>query len=531
MELKRSAGVLLHPTSFPSRYGIGDLGKEAYGFLDFLKGSRQKLWQILPLGPTSYGDSPYQSFSTFAGNTLLISPDQLVAEGYLTQDQIAHVPDFPEAKVDYGAVYDYKKDLFSQAFEGFKTNACPKQKKYYNRFCKENVHWLEDYALFLALKWHFITERKREGAETKAYKAYVKKNKKYMTETEMDDCYFGGVWNSWEEGLANREPEVLKKWQTQLKAAIDQEKFLQFEFFRQWGELKAYAKKADIQIIGDIPIFVSLDSADVWVNKSLFFLDKGNNPSVVAGVPPDYFSETGQLWGNPLYDWSAHKGQGYQWWIDRVSACLKVVDIIRIDHFRGFESYWAVKFGAETAMKGKWEKGVGAELFHYLQKALGESLPIIAEDLGIITPEVEALRDELNLPGMKILQFSFGGEDNNAYLPHNLNTTQSVIYTGTHDNDTTVGWYDAADEKTADHFRRYLNSSGDSPAYDMMRLAYGAVSAYCIIPLQDVLEEGTESRMNTPGVGAGNWQYRYQRGALNAEQMKKLGYLVALFNR
>ena len=525
MLLKRSAGILLHPTSLPGHYGIGDLGESAYAFVDFLNKAKQKLWQVLPLGPTSYGDSPYQSFSTFAGNTLLISPELLEKEGYI--DKLV-VPNFGEQKIDYGTVYEYKKTIFAQAYQGFKKNATAKQKKAFKTFCDENV-WLTDYTLFLALKWHFIEERKAQG-KTKEYEAYAKRNKKYMKPTEIDDCYFGGVWNSWEEGLANRNEATLNEWKEKLKTQMEQEAFLQYEFFRQWGEVKAYANKNDVQIIGDIPIFVSMDSADVWVNKKLFFLDSDNNPSVVAGVPPDYFSETGQLWGNPLYDWKANKETGFRWWIDRVASCLKVMDIIRIDHFRGFEAYWAVKFGSANAIKGKWEKGIGIELFQAIESEIGK-LPIIAEDLGIITPEVEKLRDDLELPGMKILQFSFGGDNSNDYLPHSLTTPHCVIYSGTHDNDTSLGWYKEADEKTRDHFRRYTNTSGDNPAYDMMRLAYSTIAAYCIIPLQDLLGQDETERMNIPGVPSGNWQYRFHQESLSEEHEERLAYLVDVFNR
>ena len=526
MKLQRKAGILLHPTSLPSPYGIGDLGKGAYNFIDFLVKSKQKLWQILPTGPTSFGDSPYQSFSTFAGNTLLLCPQELADQGYLTYDDIAH-PSFHGHMVDYGKVYNYKTDLYKKAFANFKPT------KDYDDFVA-STPWLNDYALFVALKWHFIEQRKFAYTDSPEFKAYEKTAKAFMSEDLIKDCYYGAVWSSWPKDIANREPKAIDEYTTLLEHSINQEKFLQYQFFKQWQKLKTYANENDIQIIGDIPIFVSSDSCDVWSNKDLFFLNKDLAPTVVAGVPPDYFSETGQLWGNPLYDWKAHKATKFKWWIDRVSYSLKTVDIIRIDHFRGFEAYWSVKNGQETAIKGKWEKGIGEELFVAMKAKIGKKndpLPIIAEDLGVITEKVEKLRDNLGLPGMKILQFAFGDNMANAYLPHNYTTSNCVVYTGTHDNDTTIGWYNTASEKERDAYRRYTNTSGDNVAHDMMRLAYSTSAAYCIIPLQDVLAEDQSHRMNTPGVAENNWRYRFEQHCLTDTLAEQLAYLVELYNR
>jgi len=530
MKLQRSSGVLVHPTSFPSPYGIGDLGESAFKFIDFLQSTNQKLWQILPLGPTSYGDSPYQSFSTFAGNTLLISLDVLVKEGYLSSSDLDHIPNFDMQKVDYGDVIEFKKPLFKKAYDKFKGSATSKQKKNYKNFCDKSDFWLRDYTLFISLKQYFIKIRRFAG-KNEEYNEFFSRYSKLMEQNSIDDCYFGAVWNSWPRDVKNRDENSLEYWSKELAYDIELEKFLQYEFFRQWHDLKDYANKRDIKVIGDIPIFVSPDSSDTWSHKELFFLDKEGTPTVVAGVPPDYFSEDGQLWGNPLYDWKANKKENYAWWVSRVAETLKIVDIVRIDHFRGFESYWAVKFGEKTAKQGKWEKGVGKELFDVLENQLG-TLNIIAEDLGVITDEVIELRDSCALPGMKILQFAFGGDSRNLYLPHNIDTTNSVIYTGTHDNDTTIGWYKTASDKAKDQLRRYMNSPVDNPAWDLMRLAYSSTCAYCIIPLQDIMELGEDCRMNTPGVGAGNWQFRYTAQMLEVLQIKeRLLYLTEFYNR
>jgi len=492
---KRKSGILAHPTSFPSPYGIGDLGAGAYEFIDFLKAANQKLWQVLPLGPTGYGDSPYQSFSSFAGNHYLISPDILVKQGWLSASALAYANFDPRA-VDYGPVIEYKTSLLKKAYTEFKTRATTADKSRLTKFCKRHSAWLDDYALFMALK----------------------------------EYHGGAPWTDWPQELAMREPKALTEIKTKLADEIALTKFLQWEFFNQWEKLRAYANAADIKIIGDIPIFVSMDSADIWASPELFALDKDGKPTGVAGVPPDYFSETGQLWGNPLYKWDAHKKTDFEWWCKRVEATLEFVDEIRIDHFRGFESNWAIPFGAKTAVKGKWVKGPGKALFAALEKKLGQ-LPIIAEDLGIITPPVERLRTGLKLPGMKVLQFAFDSEGESVYLPHMYEDSRIIVYTGTHDNDTTLGWYTSASEADKDYLRRYMNISGENVAWDMIRLAFSTTGVYAIVPVQDLMSLGTEYRMNRPGTTDGCWQFRYTKDMLHDEYASHLVYLSKLFHR
>ncbi|MEN8098769.1 MAG: 4-alpha-glucanotransferase, partial [Chloroflexota bacterium] len=388
MRFPRSSGILLHPTSLPSRYGIGDLGDRAYRFIDFLAQAGQRLWQILPLGPTGYGDSPYQCFSASAGNPLLVSPDQLVADGYLDQSDLDDVPDFPVEYVDYGWVIQYKEQLLDKAFNRFEVNATDGQKSAFDSFCQERGEWLQDFALFMALKRHHMHHE-------------------------------GGVWNKWPSDIAFREPGAIEDWTEKLGREVESVKFAQFLFYTQWFALKRYANERDIKIVGDVPIFVAYDSADVWANRDLFFLDEAGDPTFVAGVPPDYFSETGQRWGNPLYRWKTLAARGYDWWVNRLRSNFELVDILRIDHFRGFQAYWAIPFSEPTAVVGKWAKGPGASFFRAMRDELGE-LPIIAEDLGVITSDVIALRKKFHFPGMKILQFAFGGECNNNFLPHSF---------------------------------------------------------------------------------------------------------------
>ena len=399
----RYSGVLVHPTSFPSPYGIGDMGRGAHEFIDFLAMSGQHLWQVLPLGPSGNGNSPYQSYSVFAGQTLLISPELLIEKKLLTEADVHPIPEFNADRVDYDKVTTYKTSLFKKAYEHFRHTADKNLLEEYDSFQSNNQYWLDDYCLYMAGK----------------------------------DYHNGLPWYEWEDSLLDPTPKERASWMKLLASEIDYYRFIQFAFFSQWYELKDYANKKGIAIIGDIPIFTAPDSADVWANKELFKLDSKGYPLEVAGVPPDYFSATGQLWGNPLYDWDAMKDDGYRWWIERVRNQLDQVDYIRIDHFRGFEAYWAVPAGEKTAMNGKWKKGPGEALFEAIQKALGEELPIFAEDLGIITPEVEKLRDTLGFPGMKILQFGFDGTGESTFLPHQLSTRNCICYTGTHDNDTT----------------------------------------------------------------------------------------------
>ncbi|MDR1688628.1 MAG: 4-alpha-glucanotransferase [Clostridiales bacterium] len=525
----RKSGILVHPTSFPSPYGIGDLGNTAYSFIDFLKLSGQKLWQILPLGYTSYGDSPYQSFSTFAGNPFIISPEILKKEGLLFENDAIAPEEFSknQNKVDYGNVITYKLNILKKAYNNFKK--LKNLEAQYNEFCIENEKWLNDFALFLALKNHFINERKNAG-KTKEYTKYQNANKKLLTDSQIDDFYYGAVWNSWPAEIAKREPDAVKKWAALLKEEIDFYSFGQFIFFRQWHALKDYANKNGIEIIGDIPIFVAMDSADTWSSPQQFCLKNSGEPTSVAGVPPDYFSATGQLWGNPLYDWQYHKKTGYRWWKDRIKSTLKLVDILRIDHFRGFESYWSVKYGKPTAIEGAWLKGPGAEFFSEIEAELGK-LPIIAEDLGIITEKVTKLRETVGFPGMKVLQFGFDSLAENDHLPHNFKDSNLVLYTGTHDNDTSRGWYEKASEGEKDYFRRYLNVSGNDAAWDLIRLEMSSAAQTVIVPIWDVINLGGENRMNTPGVASGNWQFRYTQGMLTDEMAKGLNYLSSLYGR
>lgn len=518
----RKCGILVHPISFPSKYGIGDIG---YGkkFVDFLEKGGQKLWQILPLGHTGFGDSPYQSFSTFAGNPLLISPDILVEEGLLTEEDVENVPEFKTRRIEYGKVIDHKYKLYRKAFLKFDF-----EDKDYKKFLTENEFWLEDYALFMACKNYFIESRKNTY-ESGEYRAYYKAACKYMDNDSVKDCFYGGAWNSFPKGLRNREEDVIKAYKEKLSYEIDFYKFIQYEFYSQWTELKDYANEKNIEIIGDIPIFVAGDSSDTWSRKELFYINSRGFQTKAAGVPPDYFSKDGQLWGNPLYNWKKHREEGYSWWSLRIKNTLKLADIVRIDHFRGFESYWSVPMGEETAVNGKWVKGPGSEIFEAIEKKLGK-VNIIAEDLGDLNEEVIKLRDKLGLPGMKILQFAFDNCEN-EYLPHNYEKDNYIVYTGTHDNDTTIGWYSEQSEKDKDYIRRYMNVSGEFINWDLIRLAVSSCGKYSIIPIQDIIGLGSDARMNIPGKSEGNWQFRFEENDLNEKIADKLKYLCELFNR
>lgn len=516
----RKSGILLHPTSLPSIHGIGDLGKSALDFIDFLHSAKQSYWQILPTGPTSFGDSPYQSFSAFAGNFYLISPDILKNEALLLHEE--DIPNFSDTKVEYGKVIQYKTKLLKEAFANFKPN------EQYQTFCIKNSYWLEDYSLFSALK-DFYIEKRRFEFDSEEFKLYCNKTKNILPQNIQKDYYYGGVWSTWDKNLAFRDAMSLERMSSKLSQSVDYYKFLQFKFFEQWDNVKSYANKNEIQIIGDIPIFVAYDSADVWANQKLFNLNANGLPQAIAGVPPDYFSKTGQLWGNPLYRWDAHEEDGYDWWINRIKSLLITADVIRIDHFRGFESNYAIDFGQADATVGTWQLGPQEKLFDAIKKEIG-SLPIIAEDLGIITPQVTKLRKSMDLPGMKILQFAFDDNVNNPYLPHNFEKN-CVVYTGTHDNDTSIGWYNCASEKTKDYFRRYMNSDGDAPGWDLIRLAMASTANTAIFPLQDVLELDTTGRMNTPGSKSNNWQWRYTATMLKDEYAQRLCYLSQIFGR
>lgn len=529
MQFSRISGILAHPTCFPSAYGIGDLGNGAMEFVDFLKDSNQKLWQILPIGATSFGDSPYQSFSTFAGNPLLISPDLLLKENYLDSIDLEDVPDFSDLYIDYGQVIDYKEMLFRKAFSNFKKRASKVQRDSYLKFCDKNRFWLDDFVLFMSIKEYFIKQRK-SSVDSIEFLEFKKANENLLNEKEILDFYFGAVWNSWPKGIKLREEHAIKKIRKKLKTEIGYYKFLQYEFFRQWFEVKEYANDNDIKIIGDIPIFVAMDSSDAWTKKELFFLDEVGYPNAVAGVPPDYFSEEGQLWGNPLYNWEEHKKSKYNWWIKRISFTLKFVDIIRIDHFIGFVRYWSVPYGSKNSAKGSWCNGPGFDFFEFVRESLGD-LPIIAEDLGVVTEDVIKLRQDNGFAGTKVLQFAFDSDSYNLDLPHNYDSNNYIVYTGTHDNDTTLGWYINASEETKDLMRRYLNVSGDDAAWDLIKLAFSTTADVVIIPFQDLMNLNSNYRMNTPGVSTGNWKVRYKSDMLKKEISDGLKYLCKLFNR
>ncbi len=489
---KRASGILLHPTSLPGPYGIGDIGPTALRWIDYLRGARQQLWQILPLGPTGYGDSPYQCFSAFAGNPYLISPDLLRTEGLLTEQDLVEAT-YPEGPVDYGPVIQSKLRLLQTAFENFEKSRARKIKSEFNEFCEKQAVWLDDYALFMALKHE----------------------------------HGGAPWNFWSPDLVHRQPEALAAAGKRLENIIKAQKFWQFIFFRQWDAVHAYAQRNGVQIIGDIPIFVAYDSVDVWQNPNLFYLDPSGNPTVVAGVPPDYFSATGQLWGNPIYRWDVMKADGYQWWLARIKATLTAVDILRIDHFRGFDEYWAIPYGSLTAIHGSWQPGPKTDFFNALRAEMGE-LPIIAEDLGVVTPSMEALRDHFELPGMKILQLAFDGDPKNPFLPHNY-VENCVAYTGTHDNDTTTGWYEkTSTELERHHYRQYFKVSGDDVAWDLIKGVWASPAVLVLAPMQDVLGLDGKARMNFPGRAAGNWSWRMTEGQLNDSQRQQgLAYISA----
>jgi 4-alpha-glucanotransferase len=496
MPFSRASGVLLHPTSFPSRFGIGDLGSEAYQFIDFLAASGQQIWQILPLGPTGYGDSPYQCFSAIAGNPMLISPDRLQEQGLLTEEDLSNLPDLP-SPINFGWVIHIKLPLLQKACAAFRTQATPEQQDAFQEFCQQKAAWLDDYALFMALK----------------------------------DAHGGASWHTWKTEIVQRQLDALEAARQTLTNQIFFHQFVQFQFFQQWLDLKQYAAQRQIQILGDLPIYVAHDSAEVWAHPEIFRLDEATGlPELVAGVPPDYFSETGQLWGNPIYNWQRLQEQDFAWWVQRIEAMLECVDLIRIDHFRGFEAYWAVPYGEPTAINGEWVQAPGRTFFKHLDDVLGK-LPIVAEDLGLITPEVEELRDEFAFPGMKILQFAFDSEADNPYLPFNY-PRNSVVYTGTHDNDTTLGWFNKRSPEGQERVRRFLGcTSPEGIHWDLIRLAMSSVSDLAIIQLQDLLGLDTEARMNAPSQQLGNWGWRYSSDALTDELRERLRYMTEIYGR
>jgi 4-alpha-glucanotransferase len=501
----RTAGLLLHPTSLPGPFGIGDLGRGAFEFVEFLAGARLGLWQVLPLGPTGYGDSPYQCFSTFAGNPRLIALDVLCEEGLLTRRELRRPPAFPPGEVDFAAATAYRMPLLGKAFDRFEADAGAAQHREFESFCDRERAWLDDYALFEAIK---------------------KENE-------------GSAWSEWPGGLAEREPSALATARDRLAAPIRARQFWQWRFSRQWAALRAACHARQIRLMGDIPIFVAHDSADVWSHPELFFLAADGRPTLVAGVPPDYFSATGQRWGNPLYRWDVIARTGFAFWIERLRAALGLVDLIRLDHFRGFEAYWEVPAADATAMNGRWVKGPGPALLDALKDSLGE-LPIVAENLGLITPEVEALRDRYGLPGMAILQFAFTSEEPSTFQPHRFERNLAV-YTGTHDNDTIAGWWNAgvgdstrtpaevAAEKA--RVRLYLGSECREIHWDFIRAALASVADIAIVPVQDLLGLGSEARMNLPGRPAGNWKWRLTSGQLTPALALRLGELALIYER
>jgi len=510
MIFPRSAGILLHPTSLPGAYGIGELGAEALHFCAYLHHSGIKIWQVLPLNPTGYGDSPYQSLSSFAGNPLLISLETLAAEGWLDKEHLRSSPEFPGDRVDFSAVIPWKFALLRNAASRFFATATSEGKADFEKFAQENWAWLDDYALFMAAK----------------------------------DAHRGKVWTEWDPDLAARDHSALTKWSAKLSSEVAAYKFWQFEFFRQWNAIRANCTRKGIQIMGDIPIYAAHDSADVWAHREMFWLDEKGNPLKVSGVPPDYFSATGQLWGNPLYRWDTMKKDGYSWWIERVRAALKMFDMVRLDHFRGFEAYWEIPAGEPTAMHGRWVKGPGAELFQTLTDALGP-LPIVAENLGVITPEVEAIRKEFGYQGMAILQFAFSTDPQApTFRPHNYEH-QLVAYTGGHDNDTMFGWWRSGVAQStrtqADVKKEYADAQNyfgvSASQFDLevnwifIREVMKSVANTVLFPMQDVLGLGSEARMNTPGTLGGNWTWRLSADSLRENDQCRLKLFTDIYDR
>ena len=507
MRLKRTSGILLHPTSLPGRFGVGDLGGEAYRFVDWLAVAGQTFWQVMPLGPTGYGDSPYSAFSAFAGNTNLVSPEKLVETGLLKDSDIQDVPDdlTPE-RVDYGKVIKYKRALLEKAHHNFKAKLKEDAglRRDYEGFLDFASVWLDDWALFAALK----------------------------------DEYKGEPWNTWAAGLARRETAAVETARTSFAESVEAHRFFQYVFFQQWLTLKKYANERGVRIVGDMPIFVAHNSADVWAKPELFELQDDGSPRVVAGVPPDAFSRTGQLWGNPIYDWERMRGDDFAWWVARVRETLKIVDVIRLDHFRGFAAYWEVPAEHETAEHGRWVEAPGRELFQTLKRTHGGTLPIVAEDLGTITPDVHALRDEFGFPGMRVLQFAFGGDPHDTHLPHEY-THNTVAYTGTHDNDTVVGWFDQrsrddasdGERRERDLCLKYLGTDGTEIHWDFIRAVQMSVATLAVAQLQDILGLSSDARMNTPAIAQGNWGWRFTPGVLTDSLATRLREMTAIYGR
>jgi len=525
MKFLRQSGILLHPTSLPGSPGIGTLGENAYKFVDWLHSANQKLWQLLPLGPTGYGDSPYASFSTFAGNPLLIDLDFLCKRGWA--DKKAVIPPSyikKEGNVDFGSVVWWKTPLLTNCAQYFLENADSEALTLFKDFCSEKAAWLNKFATFMSIK-----------------NAYDKKAAEEKAPSSMWNIY-------WPKPLAKCDKSAVKEWEKNHKAEIEVIKVIQFFFDIQWKQLKKYANEKGISIIGDIPIFVAPDSADVWANQSDFQLDDNGLPESVAGVPPDYFCEDGQLWGNPLYDWDAMKKSGYAWWIERIKRVLELTDILRIDHFRGFEAYWSVPFGEKTAKNGQWIKGPGLDLFKTIKRKLGD-IPVIAEDLGVITEEVKKLREDCDFPGMKVLQFAFSSDQItnegyiNYFLPHMFDTDECVVYTGTHDNDTLQGWLQNCDQKllllVAEYFLgEKLDYSKAKKLVDngflrkkMISSAFSSTALFAVIPMQDITGVDNEGRMNTPATTGSNWSWRMKKSDLKEKDAEYLSFISKLYGR
>lgn len=491
----RASGLLLHPTSLAGSHGLGDLGAEAYRFVDFLASAGQRLWQVLPLGPTGHGNSPYAARSATAGNPLLISLERLVEQGLLSREDLAQATAFTPGRVDYSEAERVKWSALRRAAETFRRSASARQRGSLEAFRLEHSAWLEDYALFMALR----------------------------------DATGGAPWQSWDRGLAGRDRSTLDAAREAHAAGVDFHVLAQHLFWEQWSSLREYAHERGIRLVGDIPIFVALDSADVWARRHLFWLDDSGNPTVVAGVPPDYFSATGQRWGNPLYRWDVMAGEGYWWWTERFRATLGLVDVARLDHFRGFQACWEIPAGHPTAERGRWAPGSGIAVFDAARRALGE-LPLIVEDLGVITPDVVELRQDLGYPGMKVLQFAFDSGPSNPFLPHNFEP-HVVVYTGTHDNDTTLGWFRTLSEAERAYALRYLGADGQNISWELIRLALSSVADTAIVPAQDVLGLGSEARMNYPGRAEGNWHWRLKPGHLTNAHAERLAELARVYGR
>jgi 4-alpha-glucanotransferase len=495
MHFGRVSGILLHPTSLPSHGGIGDLGPAAYDFLAFLEAAEQGLWQVLPLAPGGFGNSPYSAISAFAGHPLLVSLERLAERGWIDPARLASLPD-STSSVDYPRVHATKLPLLHEAARNFISGRGDGDRGRFDDFRQQNQWWLDDFVLFEALR----------------------------------DRYHGASWNRWPRPLAQRDPGALDGARRELAGDLEERKAIQFAFFEQWRAVHQRCHQLGIKVIGDVAIFVSYDSADVWTHPDIFHLDENREPYVVAGVPPDAFSETGQRWGNPLYRWDVLRSRGYDWWMQRMRWALQTCDILRLDHFRGFESYWEIPAHEPTAVHGRWVEGPKDDLFHVLRRELGE-LPVIAEDLGMITAEVHALRQRLQIPGMRVLQFGFGDPGAHIYLPHRFESN-TVVYTGTHDNDTTVGWWRVT---AAEHERRaaaqYFGANGNDIHCAFIRAAETSIADLCVIPLQDVLGLGEEARMNTPSHPEGNWTWRFRSGMLTTEITERLRNLTELSDR